>query len=161
MKLPNWKIFLLYTGLILLPLMMPLVLSAQAPWQQITVPSLREAAANFRTPPREYGAIHWAIWGGELTRERIVQEFDTLVTNGVFAVNLGPARGMNPKYLSPEHLALTKFAVEEASKRDMKVWLTDEGSYPSGFAGGKISPVRQSNTRIGTCEMPTCTSSLM
>lgn len=27
------------------------------------------------------------------------------------------ARGINPKYLSPEHLALTKFAVEEASKR--------------------------------------------
>jgi hypothetical protein len=139
MKFPNWKIFLLRTGLILLPLMMPLVLSAQAPWQQITVPSLREAAANFRTPPREYGAIHWAIWGGELTRERIVQEFDTLVTNGLLVVNLGPARGMNPKYLSSEHLALTKFAVEEASKRGMKVWLADEGSYPSGFAGGKIS----------------------
>jgi len=32
-------------------------LPAQRPWQQITVPSLREAAANFKTPPREYGAI--------------------------------------------------------------------------------------------------------
>jgi hypothetical protein len=111
----------------------------QRPWQQITVPSLREAAAHFRTPPREYGAVHWAIWGGDLTRERIVREFDTLAANGIFVVNLGPARAMNPKYLSPEHLALTKFAVEEAAKRGMKVWLADEGSYPSGFAGGKIS----------------------
>jgi hypothetical protein len=112
---------------------------AQRSWQQITVPSIREAAANFHTPPREYGAIHWAIWGGDLTRERIVREFDTLVANGIYVVNFGPARGMNPKYLSPEHLALTKFAVEEAAKRGMKVWLADEGSYPSGFAGGKIS----------------------
>ena len=119
--------------------MLPLALAAQRPWQQITVPSVREAAAHFRTPPREYGAIHWAIWGDALTRERIVREFDALVANGIYVVNLGPARGMTPKYLSPEHLALVKFAVEEASKRGMKVWLADEGSYPSGFAGGKIS----------------------
>lgn len=115
----------------------PLV--AQRPWQQITAPSLREAAANFKTPPREYGAIHWAIWGGELTRARIVQEFDQLVANGVYVVNFGPAQRMNPKYLSPEYLDLIKFAVQEAARRGMKVWIADEGSYPSGFAGGKIS----------------------
>ena len=114
-------------------------LRAQRPWQQIAVPSVSEAAARFRTPPREYGAIHWAIWGGELTQARIVQEFDQLVANGIYVVNLAPARAMTPKYLSPEHLALTKFAIEEARKRGMKVWLADEGSYPSGFAGGKIS----------------------
>jgi len=127
----NWRI--------LVPLLLPLTLAAQRPWQQITVPSVREAAAQFPTPPREYGAIHWAIWGGELTRERIVREFDALVASGVYVANLAPARGMTPKYFSPEHFALMKFAVEEASKRGMKVWLADEGSYPSGFAGGKIS----------------------
>src|SRR5271157_460947 len=111
---------------------------AQRPWQQMTAPTVGEAAANFRTPPREYGAIHWAIWGGELTRERIVQEFDSLAANGVFIVNFGPARGMTPKYLSPEYFALMKFAVEEARKRGMKVWIADEGTYPSGFAGGLI-----------------------
>jgi hypothetical protein len=30
---------------------------AQRPWQQITIPSLGEVAANFKAPPREYGAI--------------------------------------------------------------------------------------------------------
>jgi hypothetical protein len=118
---------------------LPLTLLAQQPWQQITVPTTREVAANFLAPPREYGAIHWAIWGGPLTRERITSEFDALTKEGMYVVNFGPARGMTPKYLSPEHLALTKFAVEEAKKRGMKVWLADEGSYPSGFAGGKIS----------------------
>jgi hypothetical protein len=115
------------------------VLLAQQPWQKIADLSVSEAAANFRTPPREYGAIHWAIWGDALTQERIVREFDQLAANGIYVVNLGPARGMTPKYLSPEHLALMKFAVEEARKRNMKIWLADEGSYPSGFAGGKIS----------------------
>ena len=111
---------------------------AQRSWQQMTVPSIREVADNFRFPPREYGAIHWAIWGGELTRERIVQEFDSLEANGVYIVNFGPARGMTPKYLSPEYFALIKFAVEEARKRSMKVWIADEGTCPSGFAGGLI-----------------------
>src|ERR1035441_10745983 len=75
-------------------LAMPVLLLAQRPWQQITVPTVSEAAANFRTPPREYGAIRWLTNGGELTRERIVQELDQLVANGVYVVNLGPARGM-------------------------------------------------------------------
>ena len=123
----------------LIPLLLPLALAAQRPWQQITVPAVREAAANFRTPPREYGAIHWAIWGDELSQARIVREFDQLVASGIYVVNLAPARDMTPKYFSPEHFALMKFAVEEARKRGMKVWLADEGSYPSGFAGGKIS----------------------
>jgi len=111
---------------------------AQRPWQQMTAPTVRDVAANFRFPPREYGAIHWAIWGGELTKERIVQEFDSLYANGVYVVNFGPARGMTPKYLSPEYFDLIKFAVEEARKRSMKVWIADEGTYPSGFAGGMI-----------------------
>jgi len=123
--------------LLLFPLLAAALL-AQRPWQQITVPSVRDAAANFKTPPREYGAIHWAIWGGELTKERIVSEFDSLVANGVYIVNFGPSQHMSPKYFSPEHLALTKFAVDEAVKRGMRVWIADEGSYPSGFAGGLI-----------------------
>lgn len=125
------------------------LLPAQRPWQTITSPSVREAAANFTTPPREYGAMHWAIWGGELTKERIVREFDQLVANGVYVVNFGPAQRMNPKYLSPEHIELIKFAVGEAAKRGMKVWLADEGSYPSGFAGGKIGELYPQLTMQG------------
>src|ERR1035441_1642089 len=67
-------------------------LSAQRPWQQITVPSLSEVAANFKAPPHEYGAIQpFASWNGpdpKEVRERIVRDFDQLAANGVFVVNL-------------------------------------------------------------------------
>ena len=57
-------------------------LPAQRPWQQITVPSVSEAAANFKTPPHEYGAIQpFASWNGsdpKEVRERIVRDFDRL-----------------------------------------------------------------------------------
>ena len=118
------------------------VLPAQRPWQRITVPSIREAAANFKAPPREYGAIQpFASWNGPDASERmarIVQDLDRLAANGVFVVNVSPGRG-EPKYLSPEHMNQVKFVVQEAAKRGMKLWFQDECDYPSGFAGGRIS----------------------
>ena len=118
------------------------LLAAQRPWQQLTLPSAAEAAASFKTPPREYGAIQpFVSWNGPDAKERmarIVQDLDRLAASGVFVINHSPGRG-EPKYLSPEHMAQVKFVVQEAKKRGMKVWLQDECDYPSGFAGGKIS----------------------
>jgi hypothetical protein len=127
--------------MLLLPLLAA-VLPAQRPWQQITVPSVREAAANFKAPPHEYGTIQpFQSWNGPDANERmarIVQDLDRLSANGVFIVNMSPGRG-EPPYLSPEHINQVKFVVQEAKKRGMKLWIQDEYDYPSGFAGGKIS----------------------
>ena len=54
--------------LILVPLMAG-ALMAQRPWQRIAVPPVGEVAANFKTPPREYGAIHGA------TREKGSEQY--------------------------------------------------------------------------------------
>jgi hypothetical protein len=127
--------------MLLFPLL-AVALLAQRPWQQITAPSVREAAANFKTPPHEYGAIQpFMGWNGADAKERmarIVQDLDRLAANGVFVVNMSPGRG-EPKYLSPEHMNQVKFVVEEAKKRGMKLWIQDECDYPSGFAGGLVS----------------------
>jgi len=84
--------------LILLPLMAA-VLPAQRPWQQVTVPSLREVAANFKSPPHEYGAIQpFASWNGsdpQEVRARIVRDFDRIAANGIFVVNLSHAASPN------------------------------------------------------------------
>jgi hypothetical protein len=38
---------------------------AARPWQQVTVPSTSEVAANFKSPPHEYGAISpFTGWDG-------------------------------------------------------------------------------------------------
>src|ERR1022692_2829747 len=127
--------------LLLFPLSAAALL-AQRPWQQLTVPSLREVAASFKSPPHEYGAIQpFASWNGpdpQEVRARIVRDFDRLSANGIFIINLSPGRG-EPKYLSPEHMYQVKFTVAEAAKRGMRLWIQDESDYPSGFAGGNIS----------------------
>jgi hypothetical protein len=130
-----------FSTLALVPLLAA-VLPAQRPWQQITVPSVRDVAANFKAPPHEYGAIQpFLSWNGGDANERkarIVQDLDRLSANGIFVVNVSPGRGV-PMYLTPEHMDQMKFVVQEAKKRGMKMWLQDESDYPSGFAGGKIS----------------------
>jgi hypothetical protein len=79
-------------------------------WQKITVPTVGEVAANFKSPPREYGAIQpFASWNGAdpaEVRARISRDFDRLAANGIFIVNLSPGRRSpgEGKYLSPEHM---------------------------------------------------------
>ena len=83
--------------LALIPLLAA-VLPAQRPWQQITVPSVRDVAANFKAPPHEYGAIQpFTSWNGPDANERkarIVQDLDRLSANGIFIVNVSPGRGV-------------------------------------------------------------------
>lgn len=109
------------------------------PWQRITLPTVAEAAAAFPQPPREYGTIHWAIWGGQQTKEHILADIERIQANGTYVVMIDNSRGLLPKYFSPEYLDLVKFTVEECKKRGMKVWIEGEAGYPDGFAGGRIS----------------------
>ena len=121
---------------------------AQArPWQVITVPSTAEVAANFVSPPREYGAMQqFQSWNGADqadVRRRISFDLDQMEANGIFMINLSPGRrdmaNGEPAYLSPGHMDLVKYIVGELAKRNMRMWIQDESDYPSGFAGGYIT----------------------
>ena len=120
-------------------LALPFILKAAQPWQEIMMPTVAEAAVAFPQPPNEYRAIHWSIWGGPQSKERIVADLDRIVASGGGAYMINNSRGLQPKYFTPEYLALVKFAVEECKKRGLKMWIEDEAGYPDGFAGGAIS----------------------
>jgi hypothetical protein len=113
--------------------------AAQSSWQQVTVPSVKEAAANFVKPPAEYGAIHWAIWGGQQSKEKIVKDIEQIHANGGTVYMINNSRGLLPKYFTPEYLDLVKSVVTECKKLGMKVWIEGDAGYPDGFAGGMIS----------------------
>ena len=112
---------------------------AAQPWREITVPTVAEAAASFARPPMDYGAIHWAIWGGPQTKERIIADIDRIHANGGGVYMINNSRGVQPKYLSPEYMDLVKTVVQECKKNGMKVWIEGDCGYPDGFAGGLIS----------------------
>src|SRR5450432_275110 len=69
--------------------LVPLFANAAQPWQEIMMPTVAEAAATFPTPPKELSAIHWAIWGGQQTKERVIADIDKTAANGggVYMIN--------------------------------------------------------------------------
>jgi hypothetical protein len=73
-----------------------------------------------------------------LTEERIVQTLRDLAGQEVKQVWVHPRPGLMTPYLSEDWFRLWKAAVEEARRLDMNVWIYDENSYPSGFAGGLV-----------------------
>ena len=119
--------------------LLPLTASAAQPWQEITMPTVADAAATFANPPREYSAIHWAIWGGLITKDRILTDIENINASGGGIYMINNSGSLQPKYLSPEYMDLVKYVVDECKKRGMKVWIEGDGGYPDGFAGGIIS----------------------
>ena len=113
--------------------------AADRPWQQITVPSTRDAAANFSSPPAEYGMVLWWFWNGQMAETDIVRDLDDMHSHGVSSVMIWAYYGLGIDYLSDTWFARVQFAVARARERGMRVWLMDEGSYPSGFAGGAFT----------------------
>jgi hypothetical protein len=114
----------------------------QRPWQVITVPSVNEAASNFSAPPPEYCLTLWWGWDGPITEEVITRDLDEISARGIRCVTVEAGYGMSAPYLSPTWFEMVRLAVEQARRRGMRVYLVDEGKYPSGFAGGKFSAER-------------------
>jgi hypothetical protein len=116
-----------------------LTLYGEQPYRQITMPTVAEATALFAHPQKEYSAIHWAIWGGQQSKERIISDIEKIYENGGGVYMINNSRGVKPAYLSPEYMDLVKTVVQECKKRGMKVWIEGDCGYPDGFAGGLIS----------------------
>jgi hypothetical protein len=113
--------------------------AAERPWQQITVPTSAQAARGFRSPPPEYGMVLWWFWNGPMTEAAIRRDLDEIQAHGVKSVLIWAYYGLEIEYLSDRWFERVRFAVAEAKRRDLRVWLMDEGSYPSGHAGGRIT----------------------
>jgi hypothetical protein len=116
--------------------------ASSQPWQKLSDPTVAEVAGHFASPPIETGAQFTWGWQGPVDREVIARDLDGMKSLGVNAAALEPKTGMLHPYLSPEYFDLVKIAVEEAKKRDMRLWIMDEGDYPSGLAGGKFTVER-------------------
>ena len=94
--------------------------------------------ATFADPPRQYASAPLWVWNDMLTEEQVVQTLRDLAAQDVMQVFVHPRPGLMTPYLGPEWFKLWKAALKEAERLDMNVWIYDENSYPSGFAGGWV-----------------------
>ena len=92
----------------------------------------------FKNPPREYSTGPLWVWNDMLTDEQIRSTLRDLAKQKVKQVWVHPRPGLMTPYLSDQWFHLWDVALDEAKRLDMNVWIYDENSYPSGFAGGWV-----------------------
>jgi hypothetical protein len=105
----------------------------------ISNPSASEILQEFADPPVEYSLSFYWGWDGNVTGEVMARDMDTFRDNNVHIVSLEPGYEMGASYLSEGWFRKVDTAVYLAKERDMRLYLVDEGKYPSGFAGGMIA----------------------
>ncbi|MBM3853043.1 MAG: hypothetical protein FJ399_07790 [Verrucomicrobia bacterium] len=102
------------------------------------LPAAHEVRRNFAQPPREYSTAPLWVWNDLLTESQVRETLRDLAAQAVRQVFVHPRPGLMTPYLSPEWFRLWRVALEEAARLDLNVWIYDENSYPSGFAGGWV-----------------------
>jgi hypothetical protein len=96
---------------------------------------LRELSGN---PPAAYRTLPFFVWNGEVTEADIDKYLADFHAQGIGGVFIHPRPGLITPYLSDRWFELCRYTVDQAKKLGMEVWLYDENSYPSGFAGGHV-----------------------
>ncbi|NMC37968.1 MAG: hypothetical protein GYA41_06570, partial [Bacteroidales bacterium] len=105
---------------------------------EITINDFASLSKEFREPAAEYTTAPFFVWNYKITREEIDRYLDEFNRQGSRQVFIHPRPGLVTEYLSDEWFELYRYTVDKARELGMKVWIYDENSYPSGFAGGHV-----------------------
>lgn len=93
---------------------------------------------EFVNPSKDYGTVPFFILNNEVTKEELARNMKVLKESGCGGVIYHPRPGMITEYLSPKWFELFRYAVDIGKEIGMNVWIYDENSYPTGFAGGHV-----------------------
>jgi hypothetical protein len=125
-----------------LSLLLPGMMRAHAE----TGASVRDQFAN---PGREYTSGPLWVWNDMLTEDQVRHALGELAKQNVRQPFVHPRPGLMTPYLGDDWFRLWKVSLEEAEKHDMNIWIYDENSYPSGFAGGFVPEAMPESHGLG------------
>jgi hypothetical protein len=107
-------------------------------WNPKMANSLEELKAAFKNPPVDFSTAPLWVWNDKVTEEKIDFQLSEFKDKGIYMAFIHPRPGLISEYLGNEWFELVKYTVDKARELEMKIWLYDENSYPSGFAGGHV-----------------------
>lgn len=113
---------------------------------------------EFKKPSKEYGTVPFFVWNGDITKEGIDEKMKDFKNAGCGGVIVHPRPGLITEYLSDKWFELFRYTVDKGKELDMNVWIYDENSYPSGFAGGHVPAQMPESYNQGQGLQPTDTS---
>ncbi|MGF6846822.1 hypothetical protein QFZ51_002057 [Chitinophaga sp. W3I9] len=97
-----------------------------------------EVAAGFKNPGRDYGTVPFWVWNTKITKRNIDSMLNDYRKNDFGGVIIHPRPGLITEYLSKEWFDLFEYALQQGKKLGLNIWIYDENSYPTGFAGGLV-----------------------
>jgi hypothetical protein len=103
-----------------------------------TVDSGARLREVFARPPAAFSTAPFFVWNGEVKEAEIDRYLAQYHSLGIDSFIIHPRPGLITPYLSERWFSLVRHTVDKAKQLGMKVWLYDENSYPSGFAGGNV-----------------------
>jgi len=93
---------------------------------------------RFAEPASEYRPAPLWVWNDEMRPDIIRLQLKQMADQGFGGAFVHPRPGLVTPYLSEEWFSLWGAALEEAERLGLKLYIYDENSYPSGFAGGHV-----------------------
>jgi len=112
--------------------------------------SVEEIRTLFADPPSEFRSAPLWDWNEQITEEGIDFQMKEFKKAGIGGVFVHPRPGLLTEYLSDDWFSLYDYTLRKAKELDMKVWIYDENSYPSGFAGGHVPAEMPDSYQHGT-----------
>lgn len=111
---------------------------------------------EFIDPPREFSVMPFWFWNDTLKADEIVRQIADFEEHGVYGFVIHPRMGLpiGMEFLDYEMLQLMEVAIKEAERRNMKVILYDEGSYPSGSCQGQVVAKNPEHAARGFARLP-------
>ena len=103
------------------------------------VQHLESLTKAFKNPSKEYRSAPLWVWNTDVNKTDIDRMLNELKEQGFGGVFVHPRPGMITEYLSEDWFTLYKYSVEKCKELGMDIWIYDENSYPSGFAGGHVN----------------------
>ncbi|MDI4645063.1 glycosyl hydrolase [Cohnella hashimotonis] len=94
--------------------------------------------SSFADPAAIYRPAPLWVWNDDMESDSIRFQLRELASHGFGGAFVHPRPGLITEYLSQTWFERWGDALEEASKLGLKLYIYDENSYPSGFAGGHV-----------------------
>ena len=78
-------------------------------------------------------------WNSDISEHEITKQLSDFAGGRIQGVIIHARAGLKIEYMGKEWFSMFRFAVKEAERLGLEVWIYDENGWPSGFADGKIT----------------------
>ena len=100
--------------------------------------SFDEVEKAFADPGKEFRPAPLWTWNARVTHSDIDRMLSDFKGQGFGGAFIHPRPGLETEYLSDDWFELWRYSVEKGKELGLDIWIYDEDSYPSGFAGGHV-----------------------